>query len=105
SWATAVNATGQVVGASWLAANGAYHGFLYNKGVRTDLGTLGGNYSIAHGINAAGQAVGEASTASGDLHAFLYSDGVMTDLNDLLPAGSGWVLDAAYGISDIGQVA
>jgi probable HAF family extracellular repeat protein len=44
-----------------------------------DLGTLGGSYSNARAINAAGQVVGDAAT-DGDHHAFLYSDGKMTDL-------------------------
>ena len=37
-----------------------------------DLGTLGGDYSYAYGINDSGQIVGWASTSSGYGHAFLY---------------------------------
>ena len=39
----------------------------------TDLGTFGGSQSEAFGINASGQVVGYAQTASGASHAFLYS--------------------------------
>jgi probable HAF family extracellular repeat protein len=64
-----------------------------------DLGTLGGAYSNAYGINDAGQIVGNAYTASGQNHAFLYSDGNMTDLGTL-----GGAYSNAYGINDAGQI-
>ena len=71
----------------------------------TDLGTLGGSYSNAFGINDAGQVVGAANTPNiGPQHAFLYSTGVMIDLNSLLPASSGWVLDSANAINNSGQI-
>lgn len=40
----------------------------------SNLGTLGGNYSVANSINNNGQIVGVASTANGSQRAFLYSD-------------------------------
>lgn len=53
----------------------------------TDLGTLGGTFSQAFGVNDKGWVVG-FSTTEGDLglHAFLWRDGVMIDLGTL--AGS-----------------
>jgi probable HAF family extracellular repeat protein len=39
----------------------------------TDLGTLGGSYSYAYGINDLGQVVGYSRTASGRDHAVLWS--------------------------------
>lgn len=49
-----------------------------------DIGTLGGSFSQAFGINSRGDVVGFATTA-GDvsLHAFLWRDGLMTDLGIL----------------------
>jgi len=67
--------------------------------VLTDLGTLGGNYSAAYGVNDAGQVVGYGYTTGGDTHAFLYSDGVMTDLGTL-----GGRDSYTQGINDTGQV-
>ncbi len=53
-----------------------------------DLGTLGGAGSCANAINASGEVVGWADTASGDEHAFRYSDGKMIDLGTLGGASS-----------------
>src|SRR5262249_33701218 len=49
----------------------------------TDLGTLGGNASVAFGINNAGVISGGANVANGDQHPFLWRDGKMTDLGGL----------------------
>jgi probable HAF family extracellular repeat protein len=49
----------------------------------TDLGTLGGVFGLAKGINDRGQVVGSSSLASGEEHAFLWGTGVMTDLGTL----------------------
>jgi probable HAF family extracellular repeat protein len=66
------------------------------------LGTLGGIFSIAHGINASGQVVGYSYTdqSSVPFHAFLKSPGLpMQDLGTL-----GGEISRAYGINDHGQV-
>ncbi len=66
---------------------------------RTDLGTLGGGASYAYGVNNLGDVVGVSHG-----RAFLWSTGVLADLNDLLPANSGWVLETAWAINDLGQI-
>jgi probable HAF family extracellular repeat protein len=59
-------------------------GFLWQNGVRTPLGDLGGGFgSFPQDINNAGQIVGSASTSLLS-HAFLWQNGAMTDLG-LLP--------------------
>jgi probable HAF family extracellular repeat protein len=97
SFAYGINNVGQVVGFS-ETADGQNHAFIYTGGVMTDLGISPiGNWLA---INNYGQVVGLLSAG----HPFLYTDGVVTDLNDLLPDGSGWVLNDARGINDAGQI-
>lgn len=50
----------------------------------TDLGTLGGDNSVAHAINDSGQIVDSAQTAVILSHAFLFESGTRFDLNDLI---------------------
>jgi len=103
SAAYAINGVGQIVGYAYTS-KGATHAFLYSGGKMTDLGTLGyGDTSVAKAINGSGVVVGTASTSYG-YHAFIYSSGKMQDLNNMIPAGSGWVLTDATGITDTGQV-
>jgi probable HAF family extracellular repeat protein len=89
--ANAINNKGQVVGVSETSSNPdpelnfpPVHGFLWDKGVLTDLHTLGGKLSWALGINNQGQIAG-VSTVPGDLlvEAFLWDNGVLTDLGTL----------------------
>src|SRR5436190_17512823 len=70
AWGT--NDSGDVVG-YYDFRPGLLHGFLYSKGVLTDLGTLVGSHqSRAFALNNLGQIVGTSNSASfGDNHAFL----------------------------------
>jgi probable HAF family extracellular repeat protein len=107
STADGINASGEVVGGSLNPEPQETAGgraFLYDSAGMHDLGTLGGNYSLAFGINAGGQIVGDSLTGDNKQHAFLYSSGAMIDLNDLLPASSSWVLNEARAINDAGQI-
>jgi len=70
----------------------------------SDLGTLGGDFSLANRINNRGQVVGLSRTKDGEMHAILWQSGVMTDLNSLIPADSGWVLVEATDINRHGEI-
>ena len=103
SEALAVNYGAEVAGRSTLAS-GVHHAFLSSGGSMLDLGTLGGANSEATGLNYFTQVVGTSDIPGGSAHAFLYERGTMTDLNSRLPAGSGWVLEAATAINDSGEI-
>jgi uncharacterized membrane protein len=49
------------------------HAFVWEKGVMTILDTLGGSYSRAFAINAAGDIVGTSLTSEGEAHATLWT--------------------------------
>lgn len=66
---------------------------------RTDLGSLGGDYSYAYGVNNAGEVVGIS-----DSRAFYWRNGTMTDLNTLVATNSDWRLDTVSAINDSGQI-
>jgi probable HAF family extracellular repeat protein len=65
-----------------------------------DLGTLGGQRSIALGLNNFGQVVGWSETVSGDVHAFLWTKATgMRDLGTL-----GGTSSEARSVNDAGTV-
>ena len=106
SVANSLNFNGQIAGTSALADPTVKHAvFLVAPGqLPTDLGTLGGRNSEAFDINDRGHVVGTSDTASSGPHAFWWDGTTMMDLNAFLPAGSGWVLQSATGISEGGQI-
>ena len=116
---SALNATGQVTGLSYLSKTFTYpcgypvrtctahlsHAFLYGNGTMTDLGTLGGNDSQGDAINASGQVAGNSQTRTTGIngtHAALWSGKKAIDLGALAPLAGSYSI--AYGISDSGQV-
>jgi probable HAF family extracellular repeat protein len=66
----------------------------------TDLGTLGGNSTIARAVNSSGQVTGSSNLNATTGHAFLYSGGTLTDIGTL--GGSNAI---GLGINASGEIA
>jgi probable HAF family extracellular repeat protein len=112
SFARALNAYDQVVGTLGVdfGAPGVLYptqAFLWQDGAYQLLGTLApGLNSWASDINALGWIVGAGETSeSGLTHGFLFRDGGLADLNTLIDPASGWVIEDATAINDLGQIA
>jgi probable HAF family extracellular repeat protein len=102
SIAQAINDGGIITGAANTIA-GSEHAFLYD-GTMHDLGSFGQD-SIGIAINNLDQVVGYAITPTFASRAFVYSANTgMVDLNSLIDPASGWILTAARGINNRGQI-
>lgn len=99
SFATDLNDSHQIVGSSFDQAINS-EAFLWESGVMSPLGTLGGDSSWAAAINDFGQIVGYAARSDGSLHAFLWFNGGMTDLGTLEGFENSWAED----INNLAQV-
>ena len=115
SEATAVNAAGIVTGyysTFSYSVNAPLHAYSYDTSTAafTDLGTLYPNDSFAtsvgNAIDRAGTIVGYSQPHGGSAPpaATLFAKGRIVDLNTLLPAKSGWQLEIATGIDDLGDI-
>jgi probable HAF family extracellular repeat protein len=91
-YGVAINNAGQVAG-GYVTSKGLLRAFIWNKGMLVDLGTLGGTWSTANGINSQREVVGTSTTASGAFKAF-FSD-VSKRLVDLGTLGG----TSSYGMA------
>jgi probable HAF family extracellular repeat protein len=73
---------------------------VFDHGILTALGTLGGKYGVALGINNLDQVVGNAQTKNGYAHAFVWENGLMTDLGTL----DDDTVSEAHDINNRGQI-
>ncbi len=97
--AIGINDAGQIAWTS-VDINKASHATVWNNGVTSNLGTLGGAQSDARGINTAGQIVGQAQDANGVWRAVVWNNGQPSELS--VPAGtSSWQADA---VNNAGQI-
>jgi len=102
-----MNSRGQVVGASDLAGDAVFHGFVWSQSTgMQDIPPLPGDtFSVALAINDPGVVTGVSLDATFTiLRAFVAVDGVPTDINSLIPADSRLQLQTACGINSRGEI-
>lgn len=116
AYAYGVNSSAVVVGAISTDFGDSFgtlfHAYRTSAGANVnplldDLGTLGDktSRSWAYGVNASGLTVGVSEIVGGAMHGFRVAAAGMEDLNNLLDSsGAGWVITAAYGVNDLGQI-
>lgn len=114
SYGYAINNHDQVVGTAGRFSSPEQPGdiyprraFLYENGVLKDLGSLLDNgSSIAYDISDAGLIVGYTATVDESTGgAFLYVDDRMILLDNLIDPASGWTIQNASAINELGQIA
>ena len=111
NFASGINARGKIIGSAASTFRDVVHAVCWpsSTSLAVDLGAPGGELinSEALGINDRGQIVGDAWNDDADLyHAVLWpnSHSPAIDLNTLIPADSGWVLEAATAINNAGEI-
>jgi probable HAF family extracellular repeat protein len=101
----ALNDRSQYAGVSLNTETGRIEAFQQEGEARTALGTLGGSFSIARGLNNHGEVVGGSLTEGDEnFHGFLFRGNRLHDLNELLEPGTGWEVIQALGINNHGEI-
>ena len=109
SGASAINEHGDVSGTAFTA-DGSPQAYLWTPETRTLVklqppdGFPAAVNPCCKTINDRREIVGFMFDADFNSRAFLWKDGVMVDLNELIPKGSPWMLQGAYGINASGQI-
>ena len=103
--ARAISDTGLIVGESTTdATDKTRHGFFYEKGRMTDIGSLPGmETSTLYSVNAAGLAVGACFGTLG-VRGVVYGGGRLVDLNTVVD-GTDWIVSYATGVDGAGNIA
>jgi probable HAF family extracellular repeat protein len=111
TFAGAISANGQIVGAATTADFSVSHAVSWDKSTKpaVDMGALSGGLSNSEAlaVNNRGQVVGDAFNEEGSVnHAVLWPDAKRpaVDLNTRIPPNSGWVLEVATGINNAGVI-
>ncbi|WP_027342709.1 HAF repeat-containing protein [Hamadaea tsunoensis] len=107
--ATAINIRGQVTGAAAVTGPSNTHAVLWSGPSIVDIGTLDGiTYSTGLAVNAAGVVVGTADPMCQPCvspRAWIWRPGgTITALDTLIGTGTGWTLERANGLNDLGQI-
>ena len=106
SWAYGINDLGYVVGGADVSGYTHENAFIWIDGTMYNLGRLPGHQS-AFGlcINNNGVVVGDCSSGFPTVDAFMWEQrSGMRKLSDLLAPRSGWRLNVAYEINEVGQI-
>jgi probable HAF family extracellular repeat protein len=86
SWATGISNDGWIVGTA-ERPDGLRRAWVYDGTQLTELGTQGGDWSSASGVNEHHQVIGCSATAGNERsQGFIHLDGVTTPLPDLCPS-------------------
>ncbi|MFZ2190464.1 MAG: hypothetical protein WA057_06120 [Candidatus Magasanikiibacteriota bacterium] len=104
-----INNLGQIVGHATVTntedisgKSFMFHAFLWQDGVMSDLGTMGGRESRATSINDSGEVIGYVNDNNGLDRAFLWKNGIMYDLSINTPFVGG--NSRALEINNQGQI-
>lgn len=101
----AINDVAECAGVCLNQETGRIEAFREKSGTRSMLGTLGGSFSIARGLNNCGEVVGGSLTEGDEnFHGFLYRNNRLYDLNEFLDPGAEWELLQALGINNYGEI-